>query len=130
MLDSFALRTAIYARLDGQLTTPVYSYVPQNSVHEYVVIGDVSAVTDDTMNTEMQRYSVTLHTFSKNKASTQSVEAIMSNVYSAMHNYALAITGYNVVQCRQENINMFQQGEPNDRYWHGVQEYSLLVEDV
>jgi len=130
MLNSFALRSAIYARLDAQLTTPIYSYVPQNSTYPYVRLGDIVAVTEDTQTSEMQRYQVTIHSFDKSVASTQAIETLVANIYGALHNYALSVSGYNVVLCRQENMNIFQQGEPNDRYWHAVQEYTIMVEDV
>lgn len=130
MLNSFEVRKAIYARLDAQLATPIYSYVPQNSAYPYVRIGDVSSVTQDTKTTELQQYSVTIHSFDKSVASSSPVEVIVANIYAALHNYALTISGYNVVLCRQENLNIFQQGEPNDRYWHAVQEFNVMVEDA
>jgi hypothetical protein len=130
MLNSFEVRKSIYARLDAQLTTPVYSFVPQNSAYPYVRIGDVSSVTQDTKTTEMQEYTVTIHSFDKSVASSSPIEAIAANIYTALHNYALSVTGYNVVLCRQENLTIIQQGEPNDRYWHAIQDYRLIVEDV
>lgn len=129
-LNSFAVRTAIYARLDSQITTPIYSYVPQNSTYPYIRIGDVALTTMDTKTTEMQEYQLTIHSFSKDKASSSEIETIQANIYAAIHNYALAVSGYNVVFLRQESMQVFQQGDPNDRYWHGVQEFSVMVEDV
>jgi hypothetical protein len=130
MLNSFEVRKAVYARLDAQLTTPIYSFVPQDSAYPYVRIGDVTSVTQDTKTTEIQEYNVTIHSFDKSIASSSPIEAIVANIYAALHNYALTISGYNVVLCRQENLNIFQQGEPNDRYWHAVQEFRIMVEDV
>lgn len=129
-LNSFALRGAIYTRLDAQLSAGVYSYVQQNATYPYVRIGDITAQTDDTKTSEMQLYAVTIHTFDKNAASTQTLENLMASVYSALHNYALTVSSFNVVYIRQTNMNIFQQGEPNDRYWHGVQEFEVLMEDV
>ena len=128
-LNSFALRAAIYVRLDNQLGTPIYSYVPQNSTYPYIRIGDVTASTQDTQTTGMQLYTVTIHSFDKSVASTQAIESIMANIYGALHNYALVVTGYSVVYCRQMNLNVMQQGEPNDRYWHGVQTFDIMVQD-
>lgn len=130
MLNSFELRKAIYARLDNQLTASVYSYVPQDSAYPYVRIGDVSAVTIDTQSTEMQQYSVQIHSFDKSVASSSAIESLVASVYGALHNYPLVISSYNVVYIRQSNINIFQQGEPNDRYWHAVQVFQVVVEDV
>lgn len=129
-LNSFAVRAALYTRLDDQIATPIYSYVPQNSTYPYIRIGDVSLTTQDTKTTEMQQYQFAVHSFSKDKASPQEIETIQANIYAAIHNYALAVSGYNVVLLRQENMQIFQQGDPNDRYWHGVQEFSVMVEDV
>lgn len=124
------MRAAVYARLDAQLATPIYSYVPQNSAYPYIRIGDISAVTADTMTTEIQGYSVTIHSFDKSVASSQPLEVIVAAIYTALHNYALSISGFNVILCRQTNLNIFQQGDPNDRYWHAVQEFEIMVEDV
>lgn len=128
--NSFSVRAALFSRLDSQVTPPIYSYVPQNSAYPYVRIGDISATTQDTKTTEMQEYSVTIHTFSKDKASSAEIEQLQASIYAAIHNYALAVSGYNVVLLRQESMQVFQQGEPNDRYWHGVQNYRIMVEDV
>ena len=128
-LSSFGLRTALFARLDAQLTTPIFSYVPQNTLYPYIRVGDVTASTQDTQTTGMQLYSVSIHTFDKSVASSQTVEGIMQNIYGAIHNYPLVISGYTVVYCRQSNLNVFQQGEPNDRYWHGIQTFDIMVQD-
>lgn len=132
-LSNVAVRKAVFERLDavlGALPTPVpvFSYVPQDTRYPYVRIGDVTLLDADTQTSEMKLHQFVIHVFDKSKASSVPVETIQSKVYEALQNYAMTIPDFNVVYCRQDTCDAFQQGQPDDRYWHGVQQFNIMVE--
>ena len=129
-LNSFEFRKGVFARLDSQLPHPIYSYVPQDSEYPYVRLGDITVETYDTVGEQKQRYDVDIHAFDRSAASTEVIEGIVTDIQAALHRQEsnIAVTGYNMVLARHSNTQVFQQGEPNDRYWHAVSRYEFIIE--
>ncbi|UEM08066.1 DUF3168 domain-containing protein (plasmid) [Skermanella rosea] len=131
-LDTAALLAGIYARLDAQLTTPVYSHVPQGQAYPYVRFGDIAMDDASAKDIELHEWEMQIHAFSRSKESAAEVLGILKNIYAALHNQEAAITvsGGTLVMIRCEFQTHFQERQPNETYWHGVQRYRAITQDI
>ena len=126
-----ALRKAVYSLLSQRIpATPTYSYTPPDSAFPYIRIGEIYASDAGTKTEDALDYEVTLHLFDKGEGSTATIEAMAQSVRDAMHwqEAFMSITGCKVVKCHMSNMNVMQQGDIADYYWHAVMRFSITVE--
>lgn len=123
---------AILAEHQEQSGSAVYDHVPQavdsgdSARFPYVVVGDDTAVEWDT-DTELGADStVTIHSYSTYRGLKQTKE-IQGAIYDALHRAALAVTGYDTVDCLWEMSQSFL--EPDGLVRHGVQRFRVVVQD-
>ena len=134
-----ALQAGIYARLTGYsaLTTAlggakIYDHVPQNTTFPYVMIGDDTAIEDDTKSHEGWEVTMTLHAWDYAAAGRKSVKAILGHLYDALHRQeaSVTVTGFQMVLLNVEFIETFQESATegaSDRYYHGVMRVRAII---
>lgn len=125
------LQTAIFSRLDDQLSEPVYSYVPPESTFPYVRIGDIIATDiSNTKDDDLIAFTATIHVFDKDEGSNLTLNGLIESVYAALHDQSanLSMLGFTAVSCRCNFVTTRQEGQVNDNYWHGIMRFALLVE--
>ncbi|MGE4043316.1 MAG: DUF3168 domain-containing protein [Acetobacteraceae bacterium] len=142
-LDIFALQSALYARLKAEIAdVPVFQHVPQDQAYPYIRIDGLDVSDDGTKTTEMWDIAVTLSAFDKNVSSTRPILTILKRMHAALHDQETALdvqqdgegqiilAGYEVVLIRFEMQQAFQQGKPDDQYYHGVQRYRVILQQL
>jgi hypothetical protein len=130
MVSSADIRTSVFARLDDQLDVGVYTYVPADAVYPYVRLDGLSALNADTKTETITEFTIDVHAFDKDEGSSLPVENIADAVKAALHHHDLVVSGGSTIQCRWQSQLTIQQGQPNDRYWHAVCTFEIIVEDV
>lgn len=121
------IQSAIYTRLNDQLSESVYDYVPSNQAVPYVVVGDTTVVEFDTDNTLGFDITTTIHSFSGGPSSRgrKAVKDIMGNVYNALHRAEITVTNYQFIGCDFENENSIVEADGITH--HGVQRFRIKV---
>ena len=132
---NFEIIKGIYARLNAQLSTDVYSHVPQNAAFPYVAIGPATIVADDDKTSDRVECTFQIHSWNNNVSSYETVADIMGTVRNALHKQEsnISITGHVVVLSRIEFSELIQEGNSGvggDHFYHGVQRLRIKVEAV
>ncbi len=133
-LDTVTLRAGIYARLTAAMPagTRIYSHVPAGAAYPYLRIGDVTVDDASAKDLELHDVEFEVHAFSRSKESPLEVENLMKLVNAALHNQegSITLTSGRLILLRCEFQTSFQQTTPNDTYWHGIQRYRALTQDI
>jgi hypothetical protein len=130
MANSADIRKAIFTRLDSQLSQNVYSYVPQGAAYPYVRLDGLAVTNADTKTETMGLYTIDVHVFDKDTGSALGVEGIAEQVRNALHHHALSVEDGTSLDCRWISQLTIQEKEPNERYWHVVITFEVMVEDA
>lgn len=127
------VQTAVYGALTAALpTAKIYSIgnAPDSENGVYSVIGDSSAVADDTDQRLGFQVSTTVHTWEFNSSTRgfKNVEARMKEIYQTLNRAALAVSGYTLVDCFFE----FEQAmiDSDGLTPHGVQRFKVLLTEL
>ena len=138
MAAELAIVTAVYARLVGfaDLTallasaTSVYSFVQQeatsaDSGFPYVSIGNTTSVPFDSDTNLGFNATVTIHSFARGRT-PKTIMEIMGEIYTALHRYDLAVSGYNLVDCLWDDTAEVLQ-EQDAMTFHGLQRFRINI---
>ena len=128
-----AVQQAVYDRLTGysavsSAITGVYTKAPQSTTPEsptpfpYITLGSVSVTPEDTKDNNGAQVLVDVHLWSRDTPVTW--RAILSDIYAALHHYALPVTGANVIDCRLDSSVDFADPEDAET-WHAVQTFRV-----
>lgn len=127
---AWPLQQALFERLDGALTHPVYDAVPQGTPTAYHVIGEDTQVPFDTDPGGTgdtgygEEFTFTLHQWSRQQGKKQTKQ-MQSEVYARLHNQPLTVTGYSTVFVYWEHSDSFMDADAVTR--HGVMRFRGLV---
>lgn len=118
-----AWQAALYARLDSQLATPVYDYVPPGAAFPYVQIGEDIMLFDSAKVEDSVIVQSDIHVWSVAEGAKECKD-IMSNIRTALHRQesGLSVTGWNVtfIDCTNEFVYRDSGVDGGDHYYHGV----------
>lgn len=132
-LDPLALQAALVARLTSQITdVPVLDYVAPKQAYPFIRIEGLVATDDGTKTADLYEYAIQLSAFHKDITSRKPVYQLLKRMAAALHDQqaAMPMTGYQLVLIRLGYQEAFQQGGPDDTYYHGVQKYRALVQEL
>jgi hypothetical protein len=119
-------RLAAFAGLTAIVSTRVYDGVaPQNPTFPYVVVGDTTTIPFDTHSTTGGEHTVMVHGWSQYRGSKE-IKQIQDQIYSALHRYALSVTGVATVDCEIEFAESFNDDDGLTR--HGVQRARVILD--
>lgn len=128
-----ALQTAIFTRLDGQLSTPVYDNVPQQADtatgFPYVTVGDDTINEWDTDGFLGADCTIQVHVWSR-KDGRKETKEIQGNIYNALHRKesTLSAVGYRFVGIDFVSSDSFLDADGETR--HGVQTFRVIIEEI
>jgi len=126
-----AVQQAVYARLNSQLSVPVYDHVPQpadsgdDSMFPYVAIGDDTGIEWDTDTSDGWEITLTIHSWSRTRGRLE-VKTLQGEIWDALHRHDLAVQGYRTVFCYSEFSETFLEADGLTR--HGVQRFRIVID--
>lgn len=131
---SWALQVAIHQALTASTAVTsllggshVYDHVPRGQPFPYVTFG-VSNERDWSTGTEDGgEHIVTLHVWSK-AAGRHEADHIASALRAALHDQALAVIGFRLVNLRHETVDV--RRETADEIYHGIVRLRAVTEPV
>jgi len=123
MSGSLSLQQAVFDALVAALSVSVYDHVPDDAAFPYVVVGEDTLNMWDTKSINGFDAMVTLHTWSRYRGRKE-CKQIQGNIYDALHDAPLAITGYNHVYTYLDNEDSFLDEDGLTR--HGVSRYRVV----
>lgn len=129
-MKAWELQQALFSRLDGYsglkaIVSAIYDNVSQGATLPYVVIGDDTLIPFDTHSTIGGEHTVTIHSWSGYQGRSE-IKRIQSQVYDALHRYALTVSGAVTVTCEQEFAETFVDADGLTR--HGVQRFRVMLD--
>lgn len=130
MSFSIAVQTAIYQKLNTDLTVPVYDDVPElasNWKTAYVTIGEDVFTYADTDTENMQRCSITIHVWSR-YSGRKECKDIQGEIYNSLHRANLSHPGYKFITITEDSATSVL--DPDGLTRHGVQTFNLLIEEI
>lgn len=131
---SWSLQQAIYttvtndAALNALIGPPrLYDHVPQNTAYPYLTLGQ-STVRDWSTGTEVgDEHSLTLHVWSR-ASGRKEANDIMAALKDALHDRALTLSGYRLVNMRHELSEA--RREPDGDTYHGLIRFRAVTETL
>jgi hypothetical protein len=120
----------IYDKLKSDLPYSVFDDVPQSddsSAFPYVTIGEDALTSSDTDTELMQRASITIHTWTRERGRRQ-CKLIQGEIYNSLNRANLTAAGYKFITITGEDSISFY--DPDGFTRHGVQTFNLLIEEV
>jgi hypothetical protein len=102
----------------------VFDHTPDNQAYPYVVIGDDNVQPFDTKTFNGFELSVVIHTWSQ-YAGRKEIKTMQGLIYSALHNEAIEVAGYNTVLCQFEFSETFVEDDGRTR--HGIQRFNVII---
>lgn len=129
-----AFQTAIYTRLNDQIVgggkpcQGVYDVGPQEadaSGTPFVNIGETIWTLDDTDTSLNFQGLLRVHTWSRS-GSMLETKTIQGQMYDALHDYALTVTGWNCYSLLRETSTITRG---TDNVFHGICEYRALLQE-
>lgn len=121
------LQAAIYTRLTGALSYPVYDVVPQNQAFPYITLGEDTGVDWSTKTNPGQEVTTTLHVWSR-AAGMKELKTIMDGIIQAMTGADLTFTGFHPVLLRLDLATALR--DPDGITRHGVVRFRVKIEEV
>ena len=129
---SWALQQAIFASLtsDDALTellggARVYDDVPERAEFPYVTFAPMSERDWSTGTESGSEHALVLHVWSRGAGRKQAL-AIMAAVRDRLHEAALSVTGYRLVNLRHESSDVRRDGD--GQTFHGVVRFRAVTE--
>lgn len=127
-----SLQQAVFAKLTSdaglmaEVGERIYDFVPQTATFPYVRIGDGTSIDWDTVTSNGQEHTVTVHTWSQ-YLGRKEVKEIMGLIYGVLHHANLSPVGHQAVLIYQEFSEVMQ--DPDGVTHHGVQRFRVLTEE-
>lgn len=132
MSIELAIQSAVFTKLNANLTVPVYDNAPQvvdaAEGFPYVTIGEDTINEWDTDDTIGGNVTVTIHTWSRYPGRKETKE-IQSEVDAALNRATdLTYAGYHFLGCDHISSDSFLDADGLTR--HGVQSFRIYIERV
>lgn len=124
-MSALELQSAIFTKLDADLTEPVYDNVPSGSPYPYVVVGDDTLIESGASDFNGFEATCTIHSWSDYKGRKE-IKEIQDSIYNSLNRFKLSISGYNTIDCYQEYSETFL--DPDGITRHGVQRFRVLFD--
>ena len=134
-LHSFPLQQGIFSKLNSatltdvsgtSITSRVFDDVPEGTAYPYLVIGEETATNIDTKDKEAHEHTLTFHVWSQYRGRKE-IKNIMSQIYTALHNSDITVSGATLVNIRHEFENTLLESDGITR--HGVMRFRAVVFD-
>ena len=134
-LHSFPLQQSIFTKLTSStltdvngtsITSKVFDDVPEGTAYPYLVIGEETATNIDTKDKEAHEHTLTFHVWSQYRGRKE-IKNIMSQIYTALHNSDITVSGATLVNIRHEFENTLLESDGITR--HGVMRFRAVVFD-
>lgn len=128
---SWPLQQAVYSRLSGDtelvttLGAAVYDHVPDSAAFPYVVIGDITEATNDTMTRTGRGVTLTLHLWSQ-YAGMKQLDLIADRVDDLLDRWAPTVTGWSATSMLREFFETMR--DPDGVTRHGVARYRIHIQ--
>lgn len=116
-LPDWELQEAVYTALTGTaglmaVISKVYDAVPANAVFPYVTIENVSGRDWSTQTFDGYELDLTIKAWSdQGKVGKGEVLSILSLIHGALHNAALAVTGFTLVLLQYDYSDVFEESD-------------------
>lgn len=127
------LLTALYSRLSSdsvlmELVSGVYNHVDDRTAFPYIVLGETTAVADDTHTREGLDVVHTLHVWSQ-YAGHREAQTILERIRYDLHNSRLSLSENTCVGVRCEFLDILR--DPDGYTTHGVMRLRIwLIENL
>tara|TARA_B100000424_G_C22791548_1_gene425069 strand:+ start:237 stop:635 length:399 start_codon:yes stop_codon:yes gene_type:complete len=130
-LDAFPLQEALYSRLNGDstllsLVNGVFDSVPDDNDLPIVVIGEGTTTDNAMKDLDARDYVFTVDVFSSYRGMKET-KNIMQRVYDLLHDFALSVSGANVITLRCEFTTQVIEGDGVIR--HGIMRFRAFITD-
>ena len=134
-LHTWELQKSIYAALvaanitdaNGDAITGVFDDVEEGTAYPYITVGEETAIDAGTKDKDAHEHSITLHIWSQYRGGRKEVKEIMQQVFSALHNNDITISGASLVNIRHEFEQTLVEADGITR--HGVMRFRVVVFD-
>ncbi len=130
----WALQQAVYSALIGDLAVTsllggphVYDDVPQGKDYPYLTFGQSSLRDWSTGSDDGAEHIFTLHVWSR-EAGRKQVYELMAALRTALHERALAMTGFALINLRHEFSDA--RREPDGDTYHGTVRFRAVSEPL
>lgn len=130
-LDAFPLQEALYSRLNGDstllsLVNGVFDSVPDDNDLPIVVIGEGTTTDNAMKDLDARDYVFTVDVWSSYRGMKET-KNIMQRVYDLLHDFALSVSGANVITLRCEFTTQVIEGDGVIR--HGIMRFRAFITD-
>lgn len=117
------LHQAIFQRLEGSLSEPVYDRVPQDAVYPFVTVGDDDVTTDfSTDDSSGSDTDFNVHVWSRYQGSAE-IRDMMDEIASSLDRYDFSIENFISIDVVQMRILR----DPDGKTRHGVITFRALI---
>lgn len=134
-LHSWELQKSIYSTLvaanitdvDGAAISGVFDDVEEDTAYPYITIGEETAIDAGTKTKDAHEHTLTLHIWSRYRGGRKEVKEIMEQVFSALHNNDITVSGASLVNIRHEFEQTLVEADGITR--HGIMRFRVVVFD-
>lgn len=117
------LQQAIFARLDGTLSYPIYDHVPGDAAFPFIVVGDAMATEWGAADLDGEQHALSVHVWSRYHGRME-LKQIMGEIKSALDQVPLALTGHHLVDLRFVFADEFP--DPDGISRHGLVRFRAI----
>ena len=134
-LHSWPLQQAVFTKLNtsnitdyaNNAITGVFDDVPENTAYPYVVIGEETSVNLGTKTLDAHEHTLTIHAWSQYRGGMRDVKVIMQQIFTALHNSDITVSGASLVNIRHEFEQVLLEQDGITR--HGIMRFRVVVFD-
>lgn len=134
-LHSWELQKTIYSALNsasitdanGNAIAGVFDDVSEDTPYPYITVGEETGVEFGTKTKDAHEHTVTLHIWSRYRGGRKEVKEMMQQVFSALHNSDITISGASLVNIRHEFEQTLVEADGITR--HGIMRFRVVVFD-
>ena len=120
------LQAAVYARLNGYLTAPVFDFVPPGTKTPYVTVGEDNFTPDDTDDSLGGEAFVEIEIWSTYEGKKEA-KALAKAIYQRMHRAELEVDGYSLAVAHWDSSDSFE--EPDGKTTRAVEIYRVVIHE-
>lgn len=125
------VQKAVFSRLSGSLSVPVYDYVPDTADAPYVVIGDDTISPWYSKTAGGVEVTTTVHTFSVYRGRKE-VKSLMDTIGQSLTatSLNLAADDFAALPGVLEFADILIEDSPRGITYHGVQRFRFRIQDI
>lgn len=120
------VQSAVFARLNGHLSAPVFDYVPEGTKPPYVTIGEDTFTPDDTDDSLGGEAFVEIEIWSTYEGKKEA-KALAKAIRDRMHRASLEVEGYSFAVAHWDSSDTFE--EPDGETTRTVETYRILIHE-